>query len=106
MIDVGLYVSYALFIGAIAGMLVYSVINMLRDVKKAKGALIGIGVLAALFLITFLISGNEVLPKYADFGINASQSKMIGAGITMVYLLGVGTIILAVYVEIRKLLMK
>lgn len=106
MIDAGLWISYILFIAAIAGMVVYSLVNMLRDTKKAKGTLIGVGVLVAIFLITFVISGNEVLPKYEEFGIDSSMSKMIGAGLIMSYLLGVGTIVIAVYVEVRKLFMR
>ena len=46
MIDVGLWISYILFVGAVAGMAVYSLITMLRDTKKAKGTLIVVGVLA------------------------------------------------------------
>ncbi len=106
MVDIGLWIGYLLFIGALIGMAIYSVVNVLRDTKKAKGSLMGVGILAGLFLITFLFSGNEVLPKYEAFGITASQSKMIGAGIMMIYLMGIGTVVLAVYVEIRKLFMK
>jgi hypothetical protein len=56
--------------------------------------------------VTFLISGNEVLPKYEQFGIGATQSKMIGAGLLMCYLLGFATVLIAVYAEFRKLFMK
>lgn len=104
MIDVGLWISYLLFIGALAGMAVYSVINILRDTKKAKGTLMGIGILVGLFLISFLLSGSEVLPKYEDFGITSSGSKLIGAGLTLAYFIGIGTVVLAVYSEIRKVL--
>ncbi len=106
MIDIGLWICYLLFFAALAGMAVYSVINMLRDTKKAKGTLIGLGILLGIFLITFLISGNELLPKYIDLGISASQSKMIGAGILMVYVMGIATIGIAVYSEFRKIFMK
>ncbi|MBL7915423.1 MAG: hypothetical protein JNL49_10300 [Bacteroidia bacterium] len=106
MIDVGLWISYILFIGALAGMAVYSLINMLRDTKNAKGTLIGVGVLVGLFLVTFLLSSNELLPKYVDLGITPSQSKMIGAGLLMSYLVGFGTIAVAVYAEVRKIFMK
>ena len=106
MLDIGLWVCYLLFIAALIGMAVYSVINMVRDSKKAKGSFIGIGILLGIFLVTFLISGNEVLPKYEQFGISATQSKMIGAGLLMCYLLGFATILIAVYAEFRKLFMK
>lgn len=103
MIDAGLWISYILFILAIAGMVVYSLINMLSDIRKAKGTLIGVGILLGLFLLSFLISGSEVLPKYEQLGISSSQSKMIGAGLIMLYVLGIGTIVIAVYAEVRKI---
>ncbi|MBK8414078.1 MAG: hypothetical protein IPL22_05935 [Bacteroidetes bacterium] len=106
MIDVGLWISYILFVGAVAGMAVYSLINMLRDTKKAKGTLIGVGVLVGLFLLTFLLSSNELLPKYVDLGISPTQSKMIGAGLLLAYIIGFGTIAIAVYSEVRKIFMK
>lgn len=106
MIDAGLWISYILFIAAIAGMVVYSLVNMLRDVKKAKGTLIGVGILAGLFLISFLFSGGEVLPKYEQLGVDSGQSKMIGAGLILMYIMGVATVVIAVYSEIRKLFMK
>lgn len=106
MIDVGLWISYILFVGALAGMAVYSLINMLRDTKNAKGTLIGVGVLVGLFLLTFLLSSNELLPKYVDLGISPTQSKMIGAGLLLAYIIGFGTIAIAVYSEVRKIFMK
>lgn len=106
MIDLGLWISYILLFAAIAGMVVFSLVNMFSDVKKAKGTLLGLGVLIALFLISFLFSGNEVLPKYEQLGISANQSKMIGAGLIMLYILGIGTVVFAVYTEIRKIFIR
>jgi len=106
MIDAGLWICYILFVGALAGMGVFSLMNMLRDLKKAKGTLIGVAILLVLFLVSFLLSGNEVLPKYETLGISATQSKLIGAGLIMLYFTGIGTVVLAVYAEVRKLLVK
>ena len=106
MIDLGLWICYLLFIGALVGMAGFSVLNMLRDTKNAKNTLIGIGVLVGIFLLCFLVSSNTVLPKYEQFGITPSKSKMIGAGLILGYLMGIGTIVIGVYAEIRKIFMK
>ncbi len=106
MIDLGLWISYILLFAAVAGMAVYSLVNMLRDLKNAKGTLIGVGVLLALFLLSFLISGDEVLPKYEQLGISSGQSKMIGAGLITLYIIGFATVVLAVFTEFRKLFIK
>ena len=39
------------------------------------------------FLFSWLISGNEVLSSYAEFGVDASLSKFIGGIIILVYVL-------------------
>jgi hypothetical protein len=47
-----------------------------------------------------------VLPKYEQLGISAGQSKMIGAGLILLYTMGVATLVLAVYSEFRKIFNK
>ena len=106
MIDAGLWITYILFVVALAGMAVFSLINMLRDLKKAKGTLMGIGILVVLFIISYAISGSEVLPKYEQLGIDSGSSKMIGAWLILLYIVGVSTFALAVVSEFRKLFMK
>ena len=106
MIDAGLWIAYIMFILAVAGMAVFSLINMLSDIKKAKGTLVGIGILIVLFIVSYAISGSEVLPKYEQLGIDSGSSKMIGAWLILLYIVGVSTFALAVVSEFRKLFMK
>jgi hypothetical protein len=106
MIDAGLWIAYIMFILALAGMAVFSLINMLSDIKKAKGTLVGIGILIVLFVVSYAISGSEVLPKYEQLGIDSGSSKMIGAWLILLYIVGVSTFALAVVSEFRKLFMK
>jgi hypothetical protein len=106
MIDAGLWIAYIMFILALAGMAVFSLINMLSDIKKAKGTLVGIGILIVLFIVSYAISGSEVLPKYEQLGIDSGSSKMIGAWLILLYIVGVSTFALAIVSEFRKLFMK
>ena len=58
-----------------------------KNPKSIIDSGIGIGVILALFLFSWLISGNEVLLSYAEFGVDASLSKFIGGSIILVYVL-------------------
>jgi hypothetical protein len=55
-----------------------------------------------MFLLGYLISGNEVLPSYIEFGVDAGLSKFIGGMIILVYLLAGIAIGGIIYSEISK----
>jgi len=87
----------------VLAVIVLPVKAILADPKSAKNAGIGLGVLLVLFLISYMLSGGQAKEK---FNISAGQSKMIGAGLTMLYLLGIGTLGLTIYSEFFKLFKK
>ena len=55
-----------------------------------------------MFLVGYLISGNEVLPTYIEFGVDAGLSKFIGGMIILVYLLAGIAIGGIIYSEFSK----
>ncbi|MBL7929702.1 MAG: hypothetical protein JNL47_09585 [Bacteroidia bacterium] len=99
MINFGLWITYLLVIGAVAAAIIFPVMHIARNPKAAKGTFIGLGLLLGIFLISLILSSGQVNEKY---GISAGQSKMIGAGLTMIYLLGFGAIVVAIYTEVKK----
>lgn len=99
MINFGLWITYLLIIGAVAAAVIFPVLQIAKNPKAAKGTFIGLGVLLGIFLISLILSGGQANEKYA---VTAGQSKMIGAGLTMIYLLGFGAIVIAVYTEVKK----
>jgi hypothetical protein len=103
MINIGLWIAYILIILCVLSVIVLPIRAILQDPKSAKNAGIGLGVLLALFLISFMLSGGQVNEK---FDISAGQSKLIGAGLTMLYLLGIGTLGLTIYSEFFSLFKK
>ncbi|MCC6384178.1 MAG: hypothetical protein LC117_08460 [Bacteroidia bacterium] len=103
MISFGLWITYLLLIVAVATVIIFPLRNLLKDPKAAKGTLIGLGILVGLFLVSFLISGGQANEKYQ---ISDGESKMIGAGLVMCYVLGIGAILVGIFVEIKKALSK
>lgn len=102
--DIGLYISYALILIALAAAVVLPLINALKSPKDLLKSLMGIGALVVIFLISFGLSGSEVTAKYIAQGVGEGSSKLIGAGLTMFYIVFFVAILGIVFSEINKAL--
>lgn len=101
--DIILYIGYFLVaVAAIAAV----VLPLIKSLSQPRNLLtIGAGILAliVIFLIGYALSGNEVLPFYSRYEIEADGSKLIGGTlITMYLLLGLALIGIA-FTEVSKL---
>jgi uncharacterized membrane protein len=102
--DIGLYVGYFLFIIAVAAAAILPLVNALKSPKDLMRSLMGLGALVVLFLVSFGLSGSEVTAKYIAQGVGEGSSKMIGAGLTMFYIVFFIALLGIVYSEISKAL--
>jgi hypothetical protein len=98
-INFGLVLVYIMIGIAVVSALVFPIIFLVQDPKKAKGSLLGILGLAVIFVIGYLISGNELYPDLQD----PTVSKLVGGGIIMFYLMFVISIVAAVYSEVARI---
>lgn len=98
-INFGLYLTYFMIAIAAAAAVVFPVIFLVQDPKKAKGSLFGVIGLAVVFGISYAISGNELYIGLQD----PTVSKLVGGGIIMFYLMFVVSILIAVYSEIARI---
>lgn len=101
LINILLWITYLLMIGAVVLAVVLSVVNIVKNPKKGKNSLIGVGALLVLWLMCLMFSSSDVAEKYQDI-ISPGQSKWIGAGLIATYLILIGSIVLAVFTEIKK----
>lgn len=102
--DIGLYVGYGLVLIALGAAIILPLINALKSPKDLAKSAMGVGALVVIFIIAFGLSGSEVTAKYTAQGIGESSSKMIGAGLTMFYIVFFIAILGIVYSEINKAL--
>ncbi|MEQ8425649.1 MAG: hypothetical protein RIA63_13120 [Cyclobacteriaceae bacterium] len=102
--DIGLYVGYGLFLVALLAAVVLPLINALKSPKDLAKSGMGLGAMVVVFLISFGLAGSEVTAKYTAQGINESSSKLIGAGLTMFYIVFIGALVGIVFSEINKAL--
>ena len=99
-----IYWSYGLFFVATLGALVFPIVNLASDFKKAKNTIIGILALVVIVGLAYVLA-SEVIPSFhgaEKFNITESISKNVGTGLFATYLLGGLAIIGILYSEISK----
>jgi hypothetical protein len=101
--EYGLYLGYALVIIAVLSVIILPLINSINDPKSLLKGGLGILFLGVVYLISYLLAGNEVLPTYLEYGVDASASKLIGGALISMYILIGIALVFIVYTEISKL---
>ena len=104
LINIGLYISYILLFITVLSIIVIPVYFTIINFNKAKQGLIGVGILAAVLLIAYLISPAEQGLFYETNKIGPSGSKLIGGGLFATYFVMLGVIVAILYAEVGKLL--
>lgn len=101
------YITLLAFIGlSFVAILAFLVLRVIKG--KGWGILIGIGLVAALVLISWLISsGSDLSPVFLQkHGATEGTSKLVGACCIMAYVLGGLSVISIIYVEVAKFFKK
>jgi len=106
MIDIGLYTFYALLFIAVASAIIFPIVQAVASPKSLIRSAVSIGVVAVLFGIAYVVSGSEITLKAMAAGVDASSSKMIGAGLIMFYIVLALAIIAIIYSEINTAINK
>lgn len=101
-INIMLYVTYLLIVVATLSAIVFPIIALAGDMKKAKRALYGIGAVAVVFFLSYAVSDGTVLDAYVKYNVTESVSKLVGAVLIMTYILGIAAIVSAIAGEILK----
>ena len=106
-IDVNIFIiwSYILFGIAGASAILFPLVNLILNPKKAVRSLISVGILAVLALISYLIA-SDAIPNFTGaqkFDISATTSKMVGTGLWAMYILGLVAVLSILYTEVSKI---
>lgn len=103
-VNIGLIAAYVLVIGGGLSAIILPLINALNNPKSLMYAGIGIAGLLFLFLIGYLIAGNEVTANYIKYGVDAGTSKIVGGALICMYILTLFAIVGILYTEFSKLI--
>ena len=96
--DLVLWWGQVLLVITAALLIIFPIIQFIRDPKAALRFLIVLVIFAALFFVAWLIAqGNTAGDIYEAEGITAGLSRLIGSGLIMVYILA-GIAVLSIVV--------
>ncbi|MDH5603791.1 MAG: hypothetical protein OEY51_07625 [Cyclobacteriaceae bacterium] len=104
-VDIGLWAATIMLVIAILAAIIMPIINSLNDPKSLMVSGAGILILAVIFLVSYAIAGDEVTANYITYNVTTpGMSKMIGGGLTMMFILFIITVVGVVFTEIYKAL--
>jgi hypothetical protein len=103
-VDAGLYASYALFGISIVVAVVLPLFGSLKSPGELKKPAMAVAGIVLLFVISYALSGSDVTAIQAAKGVTENTSKLVGAGLTMFYLISGIAVIGLIYSEINKAL--
>ena len=102
-IDIGLYVAYLAFFVAIAALIMFPVLSLVKgNIKNAKASLVGIAALVVIVLISYVVSPADQGQFYTKMNTGPGQSKLIGAGLVTTYIIFAALIVITLYSVVVK----
>jgi uncharacterized membrane protein len=100
----GLYLTALLFAIAVIATILLSIFQVINNPKASSKSLIALGILAVVFIILFMVTDAKGTGSLAQtierFSVTDSISKIIGAGLQLTVIMFIGSLILAVVLEI------
>lgn len=100
MTNYGIIICYILLAVAVLAAVVFPIIQLAKNPKGAKGALIGIGALVVVLGVSYALS-SDVNPSKIE--ITAEGAKQVDTGLFAFYILAAVAIVSLVYAEVSKL---
>ena len=100
MTNYGIIICYILLAVAVLTAVVFPIIQLAKNPKGAKGALVGIGALVVVVAISFALSSDSNPSKIE---ITAEAAKQVDTGLFAFYILAIVAIGALVYSEVAKL---
>ena len=108
LVNIGMYVTYALFVVALAALVFFAVTQFIDNIRRSKTTLYAFIALIVVYLVAYLCSSpTDVGAAFLEkTGTTLSASKFIGSGMLMFYILFFGTIVALLGAEVAKLFKK
>jgi uncharacterized membrane protein len=86
---------------------VFVVKNLFTNTSGLKNTLIGVGAFAAVLIVSYVVSGGDVMQYKLQDGIaTESQSHMVGAGLTAFYILIIVAALTMIFSGVKKVISK
>jgi len=96
-INIAMYVTYGLLAIAALSAIIFSLVHMFGNIRKAVPTFIGIGILLAIILVSYATATSEPYENATP-----TVSQWVGGGInTTFFLIGLG-LLSAIFTEVSK----
>ena len=103
LIDIGIKFTYVLLgIGTVAVIVMPLIQALSNDPKSLLKSGAGVGAIALVYFIGYLLAGNEVTAKYVEFGVDSGISQMVGGVLITMYIMMLVALGGILYSEISK----
>ena len=102
LINIGIIITYIMIGFAALSAISFGVKKMLSNTKNAKKTLYAILGLIVVCILSYLIASDEILTSYEKYKISASESKNVGMGLIMFYILSALAVGAVLYSELSK----
>ena len=100
-LNFGIPLVYVALAIAVLSAVAFPVLQMVTDFQKAKMAIAGVGVLFVVFLLSYMLAGNQPLTtNYVT--ISGEQMKLVEAGLYMVYIFFVVSVIAIAFSSVSR----
>jgi hypothetical protein len=108
LINAGLILTYIMIGVAALAAILYPLMFLVKNPSKGKTALMGVGGLLLICLISYLLASGEIMtfPGSEKFGMTEASTKRVGMGLITFYILSIGAIVAVMYAELGKLFKK
>jgi hypothetical protein len=103
MTNYGILLTYILLAVATFTALGFPIKYLIENPKKSKDVGKGAVALLVVYLIAYFMASDEVTDHFSKFNVSPAESKQVGAGLFVFYILAAGAILSAVYTEVSKL---
>lgn len=97
-----MYVTYVFGGVAVGSAILFPLLNAIKSPGTFLKSLMGVGVLVALFGVSYMLSSPAVTNSWVARGITEGVSKMVGAGLIMFYMVMVIAVLGLIYSEVSK----
>lgn len=108
LINGGLILTYIMIAVAALAAIVYPLMFLAKNPSKGKNALMGIGGLLFITVISYVLASGDIMtfPGSEKFGMTEASTKRVGMGLIVFYILSVGAIAAVLFAELGKLFKK
>ena len=102
-----LIVAYITLGIAVITALIFPIVHMISNPKGAVKALLGVAAIVVLGLISYLFSSNDFTAMQLEkLQVTESISIWVGAGLNLTYIVGIATVVAAIFLAVRGSILK